>query len=147
MKTALSFCLLFFLLVACTTIEKFPNETPPGKDQTWIIKTKRAQYIMRGERGKFGFVDSSFEAGKEKQYTWYIWGEKEKIVGKQLVIVGVNQKSGQKTKERLATLMTDVAIGATAQGQISLLLPTSGTWRLDAFIDNVKYGETFVEVK
>ncbi|WCN36458.1 hypothetical protein [Aneurinibacillus uraniidurans] len=122
------------------TIEK-------GDASSWVIRVRKAQYFMRGEKGNVGIVEAPITVGKEREHTLFFWGKKEELVGKIVKISGVQTATGEKLPERTAKLTEMSSSIAAAQGKVPLLFPHAGTWVLTVYVEGKKRGDIVLAVK
>jgi hypothetical protein len=76
---------------------------------------------------------------------WHFWGEPEILKGL-LKVTGTNQESG-----RQIIVLKDLALGGANNGAdvhvpSNMSLPSSGIWRLDAYIGENRFGSITVQV-
>ncbi|MGP4060341.1 hypothetical protein [Halobacillus sp. H74] len=132
--------LLLIFLVACQ------NAPLNQEDKGTVDGTFEAgSYKMLGDKGRIGFIESTFYAGKDQKYMWHFWGESSELDGS-LLVKATHEKTGQEKK----VLQVDALSGPnnTADAHIPSLmsLPESGIWLLDAYIGGDYFGTVTVKV-
>ncbi|MBP1990068.1 DUF4871 domain-containing protein [Paenibacillus eucommiae] len=117
-------------------------------DSVWEVSPVFSSgiYKMRGIEKKLGFIDSGFIAGQSNKYMWHFWGADKALSGK-LTIAAVRQGSDQLVEVFTAAELGDKLNGADRHVVTSMMLPTSGKWRLMAYIDEQLIDSIIVEVK
>ncbi|MFC4766022.1 hypothetical protein [Effusibacillus consociatus] len=89
MRILLSVFLLALSLVGCTNSETIGTNENKEKSTTDEVNVKwkpsptffSGNYLMRGEKGKLGFMDAPFVAGQKQKYMWHFWGKPEDFNG------------------------------------------------------------------
>jgi hypothetical protein len=148
--------LIFVVLMGCSMEQTVTNES--NKD--WEVSTtftipykgvdgKDYTYTLLGPEGRLGFIYNDqvtrFIAGKPNKYMWHFWGEPEELKGK-LKILGISKENGEEHTVFEANYVTGPHNGADASAHSSMMLPSPGLWRLDAYIGNKLFGSVIVEV-
>ncbi|WP_274364687.1 DUF4871 domain-containing protein [Paenibacillus thermotolerans] len=117
------------------------------------------EYVFIGEEGKLAMqVGSGKEGeaqaqpivkGKGNKYMWYFWGSDEELNGK-LKVEGINEKGERH-------LLIGKGLGAPYVGYApfngadstlpaTMMFPTAGLWKLEAYISDNLYGEITLHV-
>lgn len=122
------------------------QETPTFSVAVTTSDGKKVDYVMRGEEGRFGFIDSPFIAGQSNKYMWHFWGNANELVGKTLKVTGVSQSASTKV-DVLTTDLSGPNNTATAHVPSTMSLPTPGLWRLDVTVDGRPIGSVVVRVQ
>lgn len=103
-------------------------------------------YELRGVKGRLGFIDAGFTAGKPNKYMWHFWGREEQLDGS-IRIEAVRQNSNRVETIFAAERLGSPLNGADAAIPSMMTLPEPGMWRLMAFVDDTLWGSVVVNVK
>ncbi|WP_054949300.1 hypothetical protein [Numidum massiliense] len=108
---------------------------------------------VRGVKGKIGFREDGgtpFIANVQETVAkmfWYVWGDADKLVGKQLVATAVHQESGKKITLDKSKLESGI-YGEDASALTSFApLTEKGLWRIDVTLDGNYFDSIVVRVK
>ena len=102
-----------------------------------------------GEEGRLGFSYDDgeilrFYPDKTQKYIWYFWGEEKEFNGV-LKFIGTHEND-EKQSVVYGGDFYKANNKADRQVHISMNLPKSGMWRLDAYIGDKLFGTVFVKV-
>ncbi|MEW9674018.1 hypothetical protein [Ammoniphilus sp. 3BR4] len=149
-----SFLLLAFILTGCST------ETGTKKEQSWAESATFVQEFVNqdgqkienvfriGDNGKLGFGEyGPFVAGKVQKYMWHFWGDKETLT-KPFKVIGVNKETGEKINV-FEVMGQNIAPNNGADHHLpsSMMLPSKGLWRLEAYFGDELFGNVIVNVQ
>lgn len=128
--------------------ERYADVVFDVPDASWEIGPtfKSGAYELRGAKGRLGFIDAGFAAGKPNKYMWHFWGGEEELDGVlkiEAVRKGSNRIEPVFAAERLGSPLN----GADAAIPSMMTLPEPGMWRLMAFVDGALLGSVVVNVK
>jgi hypothetical protein len=154
--------LMSMVLSACSSNKAIEEEnSKPEVSSTFSIPVtfgdgKKGEYILVGEKEKLAFQigsrseDETIElspivANQPDKYMWYLWGKN--LSGKPFKVIGTNTD----TKQEIV-FFDDIVLGSKLNGvdahTPSLMeFPTTGIWKLDAYVDEELFGNIIVEVK
>lgn len=151
--------LMLILLSACSN-ETAGKETPILSSTFSLPVTfqdgNEGEYVLVGEKGKLAFQIHSSErdeiieltpiyAEQTDKYIWYLWGEA--LSNKSFEVIGTHTETGEKLVVVEETVLGNELNGADAHTPSSMMFPTSGVWKLDAYINEDLFGNIMVEVK
>lgn len=120
----------------------------------------KGEYILIGKEGKFGFLTGGqpIITGKSNKYMWFFWGstleETQQLFGKKMEIRGVSKQTG----EEISVYKGGIGIpnpnveppiqdnDKVAKGVTMMSLPSTGLWRLDAYIEEKLFGSVVAQV-
>lgn len=116
------------------------------RDGTLIYRDR-----VRGVEGRIGFLDVGDFAATEREtgakMFWYVWGDPEQLVDKELVATAVHQRTGETFILNRTKLMSGF-YGADAHNLTQFEpFPLKGIWRIDVEIDGKPYGSIVIHVK
>lgn len=117
--------------------------------------------VLQGTSGRIGIINPGFVAGKTNKYMWHFWGTKEELSTMNFKVEAINIKTGEKSKALVKgagteytktvwqydTTLAGPNNGASAHLPSTMMLPISGVWRLDAYINNRLFDSITVVVK
>jgi hypothetical protein len=137
---------LFLVLTGCNT-EKLSSENTEWKVSAMF---KSGAYTMIGEKDRLGFIydDSEvtrFYPNKKQKYMWHFWGEPDELIGK-VKIIGTSKETGREITVLEAGGLAGPNNGADAHMPSTMSLPTSGLWRLNAYIGEKYFGSVVMKV-
>jgi hypothetical protein len=106
-------------------------------------------------------LNPGFIKGISHIYMWHFWGSKEELGKSSFKVQAINIKTGEKSKALVSISANNLREmvwqydappappnnGADAHLPSNMMLPDSGIWRLDTFIDNKFFGSVTVIVK
>jgi len=146
MRFFMSCFVLLLFLTACQTQSKPENDD-------WVVSSlfKSDSFTMIGKEGKLGFIydDSEvvkFYPNQTQKYMWHFWGESRELQGKLLKVMGTSKDSGKQIKVFEAAALAEPLNGADAHHPSNMTLPSTGLWRLDAYVGDEFYGNVVVKV-
>lgn len=101
-----------------------------------------------GDNGKLGFGEyGPFIAGQPQKYMWHFWGD-EKTLTKPFKVIGVSKETGKKiTVFQVQEQNLAPNNGADHHLPSSMMLPSPGLWRLEAYFGDKLFGNVIVNVK
>ncbi|MDD9311570.1 hypothetical protein PUS82_09690 [Cytobacillus firmus] len=156
---------------------KIPPGNPSEQTPTFTIKEKVKDVLMlyevRGERGKFGFLDIPLIKGKDNQLDWLFWTSDYQQLTGNLKIKGKNQETGQDfvskgkiinkeksikdlpKKYKPLPLNDNNSFNAAKENEFtpasiastSISFPESGMWELEVLVNEKVIGSMKVFVK
>ncbi|AND41477.1 hypothetical protein A361_20695 [Cytobacillus oceanisediminis 2691] len=156
---------------------KIPPGNPSEQTPTFTINEKVKGVLMlyevRGERGKFGFLDIPLIKGKDIQLDWLFWKSDNQQLTGNLKIRGKNQETGQDfiskgkiinkiksikdlpRKYKPLPLNDNNSFNSAIKNEItpasiastSISFPESGMWELEVFVNEKMIGSMEVFVK
>lgn len=156
---------------------KIPPANPSEQTPTFTINEKVKDVLMlyevRGERGKFGFLDIPLIKGKDNQLDWLFWTSDNQQLTGNLKIKGKNQETGQDfvskgkiinkkksikdlpRKYKPLPLNDNNSFNATKKNEFtpasiastSISFPESGMWELEVLVNEKAIGSMKVFVK
>ncbi|EWG08409.1 hypothetical protein [Cytobacillus firmus] len=81
-----------------------PPDNPSEQTPTFTINEKVKGVLMlyevRGEKGKFGFLDKPLIKGEDNQLEWIFWPADNQLLSGNLKIKGVNPATGQEVESK-----------------------------------------------
>ncbi|MEY9976486.1 hypothetical protein [Lysinibacillus sp. RC79] len=104
---------------------------------------------MIGEPQLLGFTHSKegkIVASQTGKYGWHFWGESVKS-GDFLRVKGTHQLAGKEVGLVSNAKLLGPNSGADNHAPTNMTFPTSGMWKLDAFIDGKLFGSVNVKVE
>jgi hypothetical protein len=143
----LAAALLLLLATGCTDSRKEGDwqVSPLFSVHEVTADGRQIEYQMRGEKGRFGFIDAPFVAGQAQKYMWHFWGNPDELVGKQLVVTAIPQ--GSKVERQVFTgTLGGANLGAVAHTPSTMSLPTPGLWRLNVRVGGKLLGSLVIQV-
>ncbi|MUK87883.1 hypothetical protein GMD78_05655 [Ornithinibacillus sp. L9] len=109
-----------------------------------------ASYTMIGEKGRIGFIyddeDTRFKPNQEQKYMWHFWGEPEELEG-EFKVIGKNIDTGEEVTVFETENLGGPNNGADAHIPSSMSLPSSGVWKLTAFVGGELFGTVVIECR
>jgi hypothetical protein len=117
-------------------------------EPSWAISPlfKTGVYQVRGIEKNIAFIDTGFIAGKGNKYMWHFWGDKKKLDGP-FTIKAVKKGNNEMINVFSASSLGGALNGADRIAVSSMSLPTSGIWRLLAYVNDQMLGSIVVDVK
>ncbi|RED51107.1 DUF4871 domain-containing protein [Cohnella lupini] len=112
---------------------------------------KSGIYTMIGEEERIGFIYDDgevlrFYPNKKQRYMWHFWGKAEELQGS-FVVKGTSNETGESINVFNSSGRVGGPInGADASIVSSMSLPSTGLWRLDAYLGEKLFGSIVVEV-
>ncbi|SEP62551.1 hypothetical protein SAMN05216232_0396 [Virgibacillus subterraneus] len=110
---------------------------------------KKGNFVFRiGNNGKFGFSEyGPFIEGVKQKYMWFFWGNEDTFT-QPFKVVGISKK----TNERITVFeggneILSPHLGADQHIPSSMILPSSGKWRLEVYFDEELFGHVIVNVE
>ncbi|WP_251028003.1 MULTISPECIES: DUF4871 domain-containing protein [unclassified Bacillus (in: firmicutes)] len=157
MKKIILALLLGLLLIGCSNTKQTVKETKEVKweeSATLVqeIETKQGTKIENvfriGDNGKLGFGEyGPFIAGQPQKYMWHFWGDKETLT-KPFKVIGVSKETGKEiTVFQVQGQNLAPNNGADHHLPSSMMLPSGGLWRLEAYFGDKLFGNIVVNVK
>jgi hypothetical protein len=149
----LSLLMLIILLSGCKSENKVDVQASPTFTS--------GVYTLYGVKGKIGILaPGGFKANVGNKYMWHFWGTKEELSQKPVKVEAINLKTKKKVKTLVDNAGTnnekmvweyDASPGAPNNGADAHLtsgmkLPSSGLWKLDAYLGGKLFGSVVVEV-
>jgi len=147
----LSLFLLIFL-TGCESKQEIELEQSP------IFYSDRVAMI--GVEGNIGLLGPDFIANKVNKYMWHFWGTEEEIEIKPFRVEAINVKTKEKAKALIENAGTPQEglvweydtlggpnNGADAHRPSNLVLPSSGLWKLNAYLGEKLKGTIIINVK
>jgi hypothetical protein len=103
-------------------------------------------YQLRGIPNRVGFIDAGFIAGRSNKYLWHFWGTEAELNGNFKV------KALKKGTHQFIDLFSADYLGGKNNGAdrsipTSMSLPTSGRWKLLAYMNDQLFGSIVIDVK
>ncbi|MGJ9383844.1 DUF4871 domain-containing protein [Salipaludibacillus sp. CF4.18] len=139
------------------------EEAPINKDweitPTFTVKTENGERVFQGIEGEIAFMEMEFKVGQEGKTRWFIWGEDLQEVNRENLVVIATHKDSQEEKVVIDSNHWEVSnpeyedesfksiLGAQASQHAVFSLPSSGLWRLDAYVGKKHYRSIIVEVE
>ncbi|MFZ4452549.1 hypothetical protein ACOYZY_12150 [Salibacterium aidingense] len=106
-------------------------------------------YTMIGEEGTVGMIydknTSPFRAGVENKYMWHFWGEVDEL-NAPFHVEGEKVSTGETVDLFEAQELAEPNNGADAHIPSTLRLPSSGKWKLKAYLGDELVGTIVVNV-
>ncbi|WP_430786600.1 hypothetical protein VBD025_14230 [Virgibacillus flavescens] len=116
-----------------------------------------AQFI--GTKGEIAFIANEFKADHPTKTRWFFWGDElHEVNEEKFRLIGVSKNTGEEIilhesdawgivnpmyqEESLTT-----QLNAKSSQHTLITIPTSGKWRLNAFIGEKQYGSIVIDVK
>lgn len=102
-----------------------------------------------GEPQLLGFTHSKegkIVVGNTEKYGWHFWGESVKI-GDFLTVKGTNQITHKEIELVSNAKLLGPNSGADNHAPTNMTFPTSGMWKLDAYIDGKVFGSVYVKAE
>ncbi|WP_128895569.1 hypothetical protein [Longirhabdus pacifica] len=140
-----------FVIAICLAVIGCSSES---KTQDWVESNlfTSESYTFIGEEGKLGFIydDSDvarFYPDKGHKYMWNFWGSEEELKG--VVTVTATHENDDEKSITLFSYRDPWQYQNSSEKRnlpSVFSLPTSGMWKLDAFIDDELFGSIFVKV-
>ncbi|MFE4523723.1 hypothetical protein ACFRCQ_16680 [Cytobacillus firmus] len=156
---------------------KIPSGSTYKQSPTFTLNEKIEGVLMlyeiRGEKGKFGFLDKPLIKGEENQLDWLLWNLDSGMVTGNLLIKGTNTETGQKVVSKGKVINKEKSIkdlprhyktkplnnihsnNLTQKDEItpasiastSIFFLESGIWDLEVSVDKSVIGNVKVFVK
>ncbi|EFV74609.1 hypothetical protein HMPREF1013_05161 [Bacillus sp. 2_A_57_CT2] len=156
---------------------KIPPGNPSEQTPTFTINEKVKDVLMlyevRGERGKFGFLEIPLIKGKDNQLDWLFWTSDNQQLTGNLKIKGKNQETGQDFVSKGKIINKEKSIKdlpkkykplplndnnsfkavkkneftPTSIASTSITFPESGMWELEVLVNEKVIGIMKVFVK
>jgi hypothetical protein len=138
------FCFLF--VIGCESTLEVYNPSPS------FMSGDRE---MVGIKGNIGILGADFIAKKGNKYMWHFWGTTEELELKPFRVEAINLKTNKKEKALFNAngfvweydSLMGRNNGADAHLPSNMELPSSGLWRLDAYLGGKLKGSIIVDVK
>ncbi|MEW9670379.1 DUF4871 domain-containing protein [Ammoniphilus sp. 3BR4] len=124
------------------------SEPPPEIDWKVSPTFQSGGQTMRGIEGHLALLEKPFKAGQRDEYDWHFWGSTAELAGK-LTVIAVHQETSNTLTliDRLFMVPVKPQNGADNSAHSVLSLPSSGLWRLDAYINGQMFGSVIVDVQ
>lgn len=162
--TAISVIFLFLIPDIPSYIDQLKGMFVPQKmEEDWSLSPTFDLYDhqdgrliypdgVRGIEGRIGFRDVNHFAATEPEpgskMFWYVWGDPEKLVDKELIATAVHQKTGKTFTLNKTKLSGGGFYGTDAHALTQFEpFPLKGIWRIDIEIDHMPYGSIVIHVK
>lgn len=102
-------------------------------------------FTMTGTKGKLGFIDPGFIAGKGNKYMWHFWGTNEELTG-DLQIYAVRESTDVLLTVFESKVRPGKHNGADSTLPSGITLPFVGKWKLIVMINKQWFGNVVVQV-
>lgn len=129
------------------------NEKKHNEKKYFKIKDENGiECKLLGEKDKFGFMNidpNTIKANTFFKTNILIWGNSEKIVGKNLKIIGLDslEKKCELANINISQKSRKNNINCTADEKLNMYFTESGMWKIYIYIDHELYGKTSFKVK
>jgi hypothetical protein len=142
-KIALIAILIISLLLGCS-----PNKDTSTTNDDWQVSPffQVGHYQMIGQEGKLGFIYAPFKANVGQKYMWHFWGEEMELKGN-FHVVATSKETGEEITVFQVNTLSGPNNGAEAHTPSTMMLPTVGLWKLDAYIGGNLFGTIVIEVE
>lgn len=118
-----------------------PLGSSPGGAYIHISRTFRSYYVG------FIFMWFQFIAGVEQKYMWHFWGEKNTLT-QPFKVLGMSKESNKRiTVFEKNNSFLSPHLGADHHIPSTLVLPSAGKWRLEAYFGEELYGSVIINVE
>ncbi|OCA91498.1 hypothetical protein A8F94_00915 [Bacillus sp. FJAT-27225] len=150
------------VLILCLSLIGCSNTKQTIKEENWVESAtlvrevvvtddgQKGDFVFRiGNNGKLGFGEyGPFIAGQSQKYMWHFWGD-EKVLKKPFKVIGVNKETGEEITVFQLPGSNSLAPNTGADHHIpsSIMLPSPGLWRLEAYFGDKLFGNVVVNVK
>jgi hypothetical protein len=110
-------------------------------------RTKIENVFRIGDNGELGFGEyGPFIAGESQKYMWHFWGDK-KTLTKPFKVIGINKETGEEiTVFQVQAQNLAPNNGADHHLPSTMMLPSPGLWRLEAYFGDKLFGNVVVNV-
>lgn len=123
--------------------------------QCFFAKSNQMNFIkLYGTKNKFGFTNEVYRTNEFTDTTLYLWGNNENILNRKLKITASNGNGNtidigqyQTSKEGHIKTHGEKNTISTAMEELSVKIPSKGTWQLNVYIDNNLVGKINIEVE
>ena len=156
LKKAILILMLCLLLFGCSNSKDTTKEVKWEESATLVREIvvtddgQKGDFIFRiGDNGKLGFGEyGPFIEGQTQKYMWHFWGE-ENVLTKPFKVIGVSKETDEKITvlELPASNSLSPNTGADHHLPSTMMLPSSGLWRLEVYFDDKLFGNVVVDVK
>jgi hypothetical protein len=144
------FC--FLIVIGCESTQEVYNPSPSFMS---------GDLKMVGIEGNLAILDPYIIAGQTPKVMWHFWGTKEELGQKPFRVEAINLKTKKKVKalvlipdNNTKEMVWEYDVspggpnnGADANIPSNISLPTSGLWKLDAYLGGKLKGSIIVDVK
>ncbi|MBP1996926.1 hypothetical protein [Paenibacillus eucommiae] len=116
-------------------------------------------YKLQGEKGRIGILADGFKVGVPNKYMWFFWGTKEELSRTPFKVEAIDLKTGEKHPVLLKDIGTPNKTvvweystiggpnsGADAHSPSGMEFPTSGKWKLNAYLGEEFFGSIIINV-
>ncbi|MEH7484802.1 DUF4871 domain-containing protein [Neobacillus drentensis] len=153
-------CILFvgLFLIGCSNTKQTSKEEKEVKweeSARFVRETivtddgQKDDIVFRiGDNGKLGFGEyGPFIPGESQKYMWHFWGD-EKTLTKPFKVIGISKETGEKiTVFQIQAQNLAPNNGADHHLPSSMMLPSGGLWRLEAYFGDKLFGNVVVNVR
>ncbi|WP_134703316.1 hypothetical protein [Ammoniphilus sp. YIM 78166] len=159
MKRVVLFIFLIVMIQSGCSNHSNPLEIGEASPPFTIMKSgsdgRDVPYGLRGVEGKLAIVDAPVREGADNKQLLHLWGDSaektEQLFDRPVTVVGTSQEGKTITAfEGVVGFPNEDIIKPPhfyAESVGYLTLPSTGTWKLDAYIDEVWFGSIVVEVQ
>ncbi|MBN8190524.1 hypothetical protein JI667_00050 [Bacillus sp. NTK074B] len=156
MKKTILIFLFVLLLMGCSNTKQTIKEEKWEESATLVREVvvtddgQKGDFVFRiGDNGKLGFGEyGPFIAGQTQKYMWHFWGD-EKVLTKPFKVIGVSRETDEEITVFQLPTSNSLAPNSGADHHLpsSMMLPTPGLWRLEAYFGDKLFGNVVVNVK
>ncbi|TYS51050.1 DUF4871 domain-containing protein [Bacillus infantis] len=147
---------LGLLLIGCSNTKQTIKEDNWEESATLVREViitddgQKGEFVFRiGDNGKLGFGEyGPFIAGQSQKYMWHFWGE-EKVLTKPFKVMGISKETGEEITVFQLPASNNLVPNTGADHHLpsSMMLPSQGLWRLEAYFDDKLFGNVVVNVE
>lgn len=143
--------LLFFVFLSITMLAACSNKQEANWEESEFFDV--GMYKMIGTENKIGFIYNPdhllFVENQVNKYMWHIWADKEELQGGFKVLASSEDKPDEKIE--ILNLKSEFDYlspnnGATTHIPSHMMLPKSGMWKLETYINDQLFDEIYVKV-
>ncbi|MUK90642.1 hypothetical protein GMD78_20005 [Ornithinibacillus sp. L9] len=123
----------------------------------FTVEVDGVERVFRGVKGEVAFLDMELTAGNPGKTRWFFWGDDlEQLNEENFILVGIHRETGEEIIlvdsngwEMIGYPENDYLgiLEAQSSQHTVITFPSSGLWRLDAYIGEKLFGTIVVEVK
>jgi hypothetical protein len=138
------FVILVLMLITTVTLGCKKQDLDVQASPTF----KSGVYTLQGIEGRIGILaPGGFIANKPNKYMWHFWGTKEELSQKPFRVEAIDLKTGDKHQAlQIESIGVSPLNGADASIPSNMEFPSSGKWKLDAYLGGRLFGSVVVEV-